>query len=117
MHFATGLPSTVPSPSTKITTTTTAVGEVKDEEADETTKVISGMRKGASMLIWVDVKRSLEEGGLKWWRSENGVVLTEGDEDGVVRLEWVKRVVRRGTGEVLWVGKEGKGKGEGEREA
>ncbi|MCJ1475036.1 hypothetical protein MMC13_003696 [Lambiella insularis] len=55
-------------------------------------KVISGMRKSASVLVWVDVKRSVEEGGLKWWRSSNGVILTEGDERGMVRLEFVSRV-------------------------
>ncbi|KAI4236740.1 MAG: hypothetical protein L6R40_006084, partial [Gallowayella cf. fulva] len=77
-------------------------------------QVISGMRASANTLIWVDVKRSAAEGGLKWWKSANGVVLTEGDENGVVGLMWVTRVQRRGTGEVIYTsqveGKEGKGK-------
>lgn len=59
--------------------------------------VISGMRATATMLIWVDLKRSLEAGALKWWRSANGVVLTEGDAERKVGLEWVNRVeTRRG---------------------
>lgn len=64
--------------------------------------VISGMRKNASIMIWVDLVRSAKDGGLKWWRSDNGVILTEGDTDGWVKMEWVDRVERRRTGEVLW---------------
>ncbi|KAL8825810.1 MAG: hypothetical protein Q9191_004187 [Dirinaria sp. TL-2023a] len=64
--------------------------------------VISGMRKSATRMIWVDLARSVEQGRLKWWRSDNGVILTEGDEEGMVKLEWVDRVEKRGTGEVLW---------------
>lgn len=75
--------------------------------------VISGMRASANILIWVDVKRSAVEGGLEWWRSANGVVLTEGDGEGKVGLEWVRRVERRGTGEVVWRGGEGGGRGKG----
>ena len=75
-----------------------AVGGVSQWEA----KVISGMRANATVMVWVDVERSIKEGGLKWWRSENGVVLTEGDEKGTVSMEWFDRVEVRGTGEVLW---------------
>ena len=64
--------------------------------------VISGMRKSATIMIWVDLVRSAKEGGLKWWRSDNDVILTEGDKDGWVKMEWVDRVERRATGEVLW---------------
>ncbi|KAI4138639.1 MAG: hypothetical protein LQ340_008050, partial [Diploschistes diacapsis] len=65
--------------------------------------IVSGMRASASVLVWVDVKRSMAEGGLKWWRSANGVVLTEGDERGLVRLEFVTKAAERGGGGgVLW---------------
>ena len=40
-------------------------------------KVRSGMRSDAQILIYIDIRRSLEA-GMKWWRSENGVLLTEG---------------------------------------
>ena len=92
--------------------------------------VISGMRRDARVLVWVDVRRAMEVGGLGFWRSENGVVLCEGDARGVVGLEFVHRVVDRGVkgrgGErVLWEGGRvvgelegmgmgmGKGKGQG----
>ena len=39
--------------------------------------VISGMRSDAQILIYVDIRRALEA-GVEFWRSENGVVLTEG---------------------------------------
>ena len=64
--------------------------------------VISGMRKSATVMIWVDLIRSANDGGIKWWRSDNGVILTEGDKDGWVKMEWVDRAEQRGTGEVLW---------------
>ncbi|KAI4165337.1 MAG: hypothetical protein LQ342_001205 [Letrouitia transgressa] len=64
--------------------------------------VISGMRSTADVLVWVDLRRSAQEGGLRWWKSENGVVLTEGDDKGMVGLEWIVKVEKRGTGEVVW---------------
>ncbi|KAL8757062.1 MAG: hypothetical protein Q9199_002503 [Rusavskia elegans] len=85
-----------------------------ETDAEQKEQVISGMRASADHLIWVDVKRSAAEGGLKWWKSANGVVLTEGDENGVVALKWVKRVEIRRTGEVIYEPQEA-GNGHGEK--
>ncbi|KIW31277.1 uncharacterized protein PV07_02938 [Cladophialophora immunda] len=42
-------------------------------------KVISGMRGDAQILIYVDIRRALAEApAMKWWRSENGVILSDG---------------------------------------
>ena len=42
-------------------------------------KVISGMRSDAQILIYIDIRKALsEEKDMKWWRSENGVILTDG---------------------------------------
>lgn len=69
------------------------------------TGVVSGMRADAEVLVFVDVKRAVEEGGLKFWTSTNGVVLTEGDAEGRLGLEYVERVVDRKSGlGVLWQG-------------
>lgn len=57
--------------------------------------VISGMRKDAEVLIYVDIQQSLKDGGLLWWLSDNGVVLTEGDENGVLSTKYFKKVVGR----------------------
>lgn len=110
IHFALG----VPSPS-KANTKVTDVGvdlaaldlntdseEKKVKAGVDGEQVISGMRSSADVLLWVDVKKSAREGGITWWKSENGVVLTEGHGKGEVGLEWVRRVERRGTGEVVW---------------
>ncbi|KAK4166622.1 putative trna 2-phosphotransferase, partial [Cladorrhinum sp. PSN259] len=68
-----------------------SIGLPEDKEG-----VISGMRKDAEVLVYVDVEKSLKEGdGLKWWMSENGVVLTEGDKDGLVPTRLFKEVVGR----------------------
>ncbi|KAK2729119.1 tRNA 2'-phosphotransferase 1 [Colletotrichum kahawae] len=66
VHFATGLPT--------------------DEKG-----VVSGMRRDAEVLVYVDVEAALAE-GMKWWVSENGVVLTEGDEEGFVPCRLFKEV-------------------------
>ena len=55
--------------------------------------------------MWVDVEKSAREGGVEWWVSNNGVVLTEGVEK-LLGLEWVRWVERRG-GEVLFGVKDG----------
>lgn len=58
--------------------------------------VISGMRHDAELLVYIDVRRSLEDGAMAWWRSDNGVVLTEGaGEDGLVPAKYFKEVVGR----------------------
>ncbi|OAL30906.1 hypothetical protein AYO20_08491 [Fonsecaea nubica] len=42
-------------------------------------KVISGMRSDAQILIYVDIRKALAEApDMKWWRSENGVILSDG---------------------------------------
>ncbi|KAF8251839.1 hypothetical protein K440DRAFT_578693, partial [Wilcoxina mikolae CBS 423.85] len=64
---------------------------------------VSGMRKDAEVVVVVDAGKAVREGGLRFWRSSNGVVLTEGDERGVVGLEWVVRIEDRKTElGVLW---------------
>lgn len=66
--------------------------------------VVSGMRGDAELLVYVDVRQSLEDGAMQWWQSENGVVLTEGiGEAGLVPAKYFKEVVgRREDVGVLW---------------
>ena len=125
IHFATGVPEALVQGSVTGKSNSTSAPNAKngilDERGDivvgnqgaetslplssnstDATKVISGMRANATVLIWVDVARSMDEGGMKWWRSDNGVILTEGDAHGTVSMDWVDRVERKGTGETLW---------------
>ena len=85
----------------------------KTEQSDT---VISGMRPTCSTLMWVDLKRSALEGGVVWWRSRNGVILTDGVEkiienhngeegpkkERVLEMKWVRWVEVRGGNKVLW---------------
>ncbi|KAL8409050.1 hypothetical protein RB594_007481 [Gaeumannomyces avenae] len=66
--------------------------------------VISGMRRDAELLVHVDVEASLRDGALAWWLSDNGVVLTEGDADGLVPARYFSEVVGRNPAQVgvLW---------------
>lgn len=57
--------------------------------------VISGMRNDAEILIYIDIRKSLEDGAMLWWISDNGVILSEGDENGVVGMKYWKKVVGR----------------------
>lgn len=97
IHFATKLPDAMPPLDPKFQSRSRA----KEEPGD---KVISGMRRGSTVCIWVDVKKSLE-GGVKWWRSENEVILTEGvGEPKMLGLEWFKWVETRGKKGVILYG-------------
>lgn len=55
---------------------------------------VSGMRRDAELLVEVDIERSLQE-GVAWWRSENGVILTDGGEGGVLGTRYFRRVAGR----------------------
>lgn len=64
--------------------------------------VMSGMRKDAELVIELDVERSLQE-GIQWWRSDNGVLLTEGGEEGILSTRFFKKVTGRSVDVgVLW---------------
>ncbi|TKA74425.1 hypothetical protein B0A55_06206 [Friedmanniomyces simplex] len=113
VHFASGLPS----------------GFTSIVEGDAATPVveapvISGMRNSSTVLMFLDLDKALAA-GLKLGLSDNGVILSEGNADGLVPLEAFKRVEdRTGEGVLLldgkvvkeapasWAGK-GKGRGKG----
>lgn len=95
IHFATKLPDKLP----PLDREHQSQSRPKEGPID---KVLSGMRLTSTIVIWVDVKKSLE-GGVTWWRSENEVVLTEGiGEPKMLGFEWFKWVEKRGSGEILY---------------
>ncbi|RFU79942.1 trna 2`-phosphotransferase [Trichoderma arundinaceum] len=64
--------------------------------------VLSGMREDAELVIEIDVEKSLQE-GIQWWKSDNGVLLTEGGEDGLLSTRFFKKVTGRNIDiGVLW---------------
>ena len=92
IHFATGLPEKMP----KLNEDFQSLSKPKTEREDA---IISGMRTQSTIVIWVDVRKSLE-GGVKWWRSDNKVILTEGlGEPKMLAFEWFKWVETRAIGQ------------------
>jgi 2'-phosphotransferase len=97
MHFASGLP----------------VGFCEHDadragiaatEGKEEPPVISGMRRSSTVLIYIEINAALEA-GIKFFISENGVILTEGNEKGILPYEFFKRVEsRKQNGGVLMSG-------------
>lgn len=63
--------------------------------------VISGMRYSATVLIYLDLEKALKD-GIQFFRSENGVVLTEGVKgEGYLPKDYFSKAVTK-KGEVLW---------------
>jgi len=63
--------------------------------------VISGMRSSCSVLIYIDLEKALED-GVKFFKSENGVVLTEGLKDeGHLPKDYFSKVIST-KGDILW---------------
>ena len=50
------------------------------------------MRTSSRVLIYIDVQKAIDA-GIKFWFSENGVVLTEGDEKGFLPTRFFDKVV------------------------
>ena len=49
---------------------------------------ISGMRANCNLLIYIDMKKALDD-GYKFYRSNNGVILTPGNKDGFLPPEYL----------------------------
>ncbi|KAK3674763.1 tRNA 2'-phosphotransferase [Recurvomyces mirabilis] len=96
VHFAKGLPAGFKS---------VIEGDVNAVDAAEAAPVISGMRKSSTVLMFLEVAKAMEA-GLKLAVSDNGVVLTKGNAEGLVPLKLFKRVEdRTGEGVLLEDGK------------
>ena len=66
-------------------------------------QVISGMRTSADVLIYVDVHRSMREANVQWWRSDNGVLLTDGEDGmGLLSTGFFVKAIHKGKRTVLW---------------
>ena len=84
IHFASGLPAGF-----KLLESTAGVVDAADAAP-----VISGMRMSSTVLIYVDINAALDK-GIPFFVSENGVILTEGNEQGVLPYEFFSRVESR----------------------
>jgi 2'-phosphotransferase len=82
VHFAKGLPAGFK-----------RIGET-DKEDEEQAPVISGMRNSSAVLIYIDIGKAMDL-GLKFWESDNGVILSDGGDDGVIPLSCFQSVEDR----------------------
>ncbi|KAI5793475.1 KptA family-domain-containing protein [Pyronema domesticum] len=74
---------------------------VQGKGAHQDDTVISGMRKDAEIVFIIDGDAAAAS-GMRFFKSANGVILTEGNEEGVLPMGFVKRVEdrKRGLGTV-----------------
>jgi 2'-phosphotransferase len=90
VHFASGLPEGFKG----------LEDGTEDNKEKRKEPVISGMRNTSSVLIYLDIEKALTA-GLKFWRSQNGVILGNGDEAGIIPLEFFERVEDRKIGSII----------------
>lgn len=89
VHFASGLPAGF--------TSLSKGADDAEAQPSAAAPVISGMRNSSTVLVFVNIRKAIE-GGLKFWRSENGVILSEGDDGGLISLQYFHRVEDRSLG-------------------
>lgn len=62
--------------------------------------VISGMRSSCEIVIYIDLPKALA-GGLKFFRSANNVILSSGNEEGIISPEYFAEVREYPSGKVI----------------
>ena len=111
VHFAVGIPEGKVKGAAQDEAPKAVLMPVEDhknnEEEEKEVKVKSGMRLDAQVLVYIDVSRALqapdEATRLKWWKSANNVILSEGDANGIVSIEWFSKIIDRKAGNiVIW---------------
>ena len=60
----------------------------------ESGNVISGMRKSADVVVWIDVGKAMAQ-GIKFFISKNGVILSPGNENGLIPSSCFKKISYR----------------------
>ncbi|KAL3872212.1 hypothetical protein ACJMK2_040150 [Sinanodonta woodiana] len=64
------------------------------------TNVTSGFPAGCDVVISIDLKKALED-GIPFFQSKNKVILSPGNQNGIIPTKYFKDVYRRQTGERL----------------
>ena len=57
-------------------------------------EVKSGFRKSCEVLIYLDVKLAITD-GYKFYLSQNGVILTEGNERGYLPAKYIMKIINK----------------------
>ncbi|EFC44388.1 predicted protein [Naegleria gruberi] len=66
--------------------------------------VISGMRKSAEVCFFLDVQKTIDE-GIKLLKSSNGVILSPGNDKGLIPMHCFSQIIDRKTRKVLYTNK------------
>ncbi|XP_036363196.1 tRNA 2'-phosphotransferase 1 isoform X2 [Octopus sinensis] len=66
----------------------------------EDSGVISGMRNSSVISIFIDLEKAILC-GIKFFLSENRVILSKGDQNGIIHPEFFRCVINRKTGQLL----------------
>ena len=66
-----------------------------------TNALVSGMRGDCEVVIYISLIRAMAA-GLQFFRSTNDVVLTPGDDRGVVSMKYFEKVIALQDGAMLW---------------
>nr|POF15015.1 trna 2'-phosphotransferase 1 [Quercus suber] len=94
VHFATGVPegfTSLASAAVPSQQQQQQQQDATDESTETALPVISGMRNSSTILIFLDLRKALEA-GIGFGMSANGVILTEGNAEGLVPVEFFERV-------------------------
>lgn len=67
------------------------------DRVDASIGVISGFRASTEVLVYIDIVKAVSE-GLKFFVSENNVILCAGNQEGYLLPQYFKKIVDRKTG-------------------
>jgi len=75
-----------------------------------TSNVISGMRRDAQLIFFIDLPKALAA-GIPFWRSENEVILSEGDpcNNSLLGMEYIAKIEDIGSARLGIIWEQGKG--------
>ena len=62
---------------------------------------VAGVRDDADVCIFIDTAKAIDD-GIPFYVTPSGVVVSSGDEDGVIHCKYVTKVIHRNTGEQLY---------------
>ena len=98
IHFATGLPQP---PESSTSNATKSIQNKQENEHKQNTRPISGMRSTSQIYIYINGSKCGND-GIKFYKSDNGVILTAGiNEEGMLPLAYFDKVVDAATGNII----------------
>ncbi|KAG0678448.1 hypothetical protein C6P42_000487 [Pichia californica] len=63
---------------------------------------ISGIRSNANILIFLNIKKIRNNSNLKFFKSLNDVILTPGNDNGIITLDYIDFIIHKDHGIIDW---------------